>query len=201
MISQLDDNGNILSFDPTYLDWVQDKNQAYYNKNKLVRPWGFGELYDSSAISLENPSTFLTSLDPIVRTPGEYTEPSPETGLPTTTPLLRTGECIHPCVRVRIDGGGPGLEEDGSSTEISRFLNAAKKALHLIGVYNPPALKDYTLVQSQAVKTEKGYSGEPSGVIWKNKDGKVLPEDILGQTEIRMLRRQNKLNQKWFSFW
>jgi hypothetical protein len=194
MISQLEDHDNgILSFDPTYLDWVQDQNAAYYRKANQVRPWGFGELYDSSEVT--SITTFAEALAPIVRTPGEYNEVSSDTGIQTDVPLKRTEEYVHRCVRVRIDGHGLGLEEHGSPTKLNKLLDFAKKTLHLTGVYNPPALKDYQLIQTAAVKAEKDHSGGPSGVIWQGKNGRVLPEDTLGETELRLLKRSMHIPQ------
>lgn len=170
MISQLEDNDKgILSFNPDYLDWVQDSNIAYYNKQtpKEVRPWGFGKLYNSSEVT--DIKTLAISLLPIVRTPGAYTEVDPQSGLGGKIPLKQPNEFVHRCVRVRIDGGGLGEEEHG--------------------VYKPEALKDYTIVESPQVKAEKDHSAVSSGVVWQAKDGRSLPEDTLGATEIRLLKR------------
>jgi hypothetical protein len=192
MISQLEDNDNgILSFSPSYLDWVQDDNIAWYNKQapKQVRPWGFGKLYNSSEVT--SLTTFATSLLPIVRSPGEYTEVSDKTGNASKTPLNRPEEYIHRCVRVRIDGGGLGQEEHGDKTKTNKLLDLAKKTLHLTGVYQPDALKDYVCVESPQVKSEKDHSAVSSGVVWRAKDGsgRELPEDTLGATEIRLMKR------------
>jgi hypothetical protein len=197
MISQLEENDigengkGILSFDPHYLDWVQDNNTAFYNQQvpKQLRPWGFGKLYNSSEVT--SLTSLATSLLPIVRTPGYYTEVSDQTGTAGDKQLNRPGECIHRCVRVRIDGGGLGQEEHSDQTKTNKLFDLAKKALHLTGVYNPEALKDFQCVESPQVKTETDHSAVSSGVVWRAKDGsgRELPEDTLGATEIRLLRR------------
>jgi hypothetical protein len=161
MISQLEENDigengkGILSFDPHYLDWVQDNNTAFYNQQvpKQLRPWGFGKLYNSSEVT--SLTSLATSLLPIVRTPGYYTEVSDD------------------------------------QTKTNKLFDVAKKALHLTGVYNPEALKDFQCVESPQVKTETDHSAVSSGVVWRAKDGsgRELPEDTLGATEIRLLRR------------
>lgn len=191
MISQLEDNDKgILSFNPDYLDWVQDSNIAYYNKQtpKEVRPWGFGKLYNSSEVT--DIKTLAISLLPIVRTPGAYTEVDPQSGLGGKIPLKQPNEFVHRCVRVRIDGGGLGEEEHGDKTKTTnKLIDLAKKKFHLTGVYKPEALKDYTIVESPQVKAEKDHSAVSSGVVWQAKDGRSLPEDTLGATEIRLLKR------------
>lgn len=57
--------------------------------------------------------------------------------------------------------------------------------------YSSAALKNYELVQSPSVKSETDHAGTgSSGVYWKGKDGLgSLPEDSLGRTEIRLLKR------------
>lgn len=197
MISQLEDNDlndkghGILYFNSTYLDWVQDSNLAFYNRQtpKEIRPWGYGKLYDSSDVT--SLVTFATSLAPIVRTPGAYTEVSSESGTPGEQPLDRTEEHIHRCVRVRIDGGGVGQEEHGNSTKTSMLFDLAKKSFGLTGVYDPPALRGYACVETVEVKMEADHTAVESGAVWKAKGGKGkdLPEDTLGRTEIRLLKR------------
>ena len=199
MISQLEDtDGGILSFDPTYLDWVQDKNTKYYSTvPEPVRPWGMGRVYDS----LQSTSLMgkAEALFPIIRTPGRYCKIDTETGKQTKERLLNTNESIHRSVRVRIDGGGLGTEEDPDTSKTTKVLSKVKK---VAGVhkddqnfapnpYNSPSLSNYQLVQSPAVRMEVDHSGKgPSPVIWKAKDGlESLPEDQLGRTEIRLLKR------------
>ncbi|KAF4632833.1 hypothetical protein G7Y89_g5295 [Cudoniella acicularis] len=192
MISQLEDtDGGILKFDPDYLDWLQDQNAKYYIQQKEVRPWGLGQLYDSASAS--TPTGFLEGLKPITRTPGHYNEVSDENGKQTKTPLKGTNECIHSCVRVRIDDHGDGPVNSSFTTEIESLLQRAKG---LVGIapatgYKSAALANYELVQPLSVKTETDHARVgPSGVFWKDKKGNVnIPEDTLGRTELRLLKR------------
>ena len=199
MISQLEEtDGGILSFDPEYLDFVQDlANQWYIKNGEPIRPWGFGKLYDSSIV--DGLLTFSESLAPITRTPGRYFQISTDDGKPTTQRLTNTMECIHRCVRVRMDDGGPGMEELATKSTISEIFNVVKEEAGIeaeakkkeLPTYVSPALKKYNLKQPASVKIEvdHAYAGS-SGVYWKGLDGKGdLPEDTLGRTEIRMLKR------------
>jgi hypothetical protein len=199
MVSQMEDtDGGILSFDSTYLDWVQDMNTKYYlTVPEPVRSWGMGRLYDSTE------SKTLTgkaaALEPIVRTPGRYCKIDTLNGKQTKEHLVNTNESIHRSVRVRIDGGGLGTEEDPDSSETAKILSLVKKVAGLHAhdrnvapnTYNSPSLSNYQLIQSPAVHREVDHSEKgPSGVIWKARDGlQSLLEDELGRTEIRLLRR------------
>ena len=198
MISQLEDtDGGILSFDPEYLDFVQDLNNEYYAKvPEPIRPWGFGKLYDSSLV--DGAVTFTEALAPITRTPGRYSQISTEDGKPTQQRLTNTNECIHRCVRVRMDAGGPGMEELASNSTVGNIINLVKMQVGTnsqvkkeLASYNSPALVKYKLEQAPSVKVEVDHaSAGSSGVYWKGKDGLGdLPEDTLGATEIRLLKR------------
>ena len=198
MISQLEDtDGGILSFDPEYLDFVQDLNNEYYAKvPEPIRPWGFGKLYDSSLV--DGAVTFTEALAPITRTPGRYSQISTEDGKPTQQRLTNTNECIHRCVRVRMDAGGPGMEELASNSTVGNIINLVKMQVGInsqvkkeLASYNSPALVKYELEQAPSMKVEVDHaSAGSSGVYWKGKDGLGdLPEDTLGATEIRLLKR------------
>jgi len=197
MISQFEDtDGGILTFDPTYLDYLQDMTDTYYIKqNEPVRPWAMGTLYDSAPKNTIK--GFMEGLAPIIRTPGRYNEVDDETGLQTNVRLKNTNECIHPSVRIRIDSGGPGPEDDSEHTsEVSRLLKRAKNFVGLApDTYSSAALKNYELVQSPSVQNEINHARTgPSGVYWMAKDGlQPLPEDTLGRTEVRLLRRSGEL--------
>jgi hypothetical protein len=198
MISQLEDtDGGILSFDAEYLDYVQDLANQYYSKvPEPIRPWGFGKLYDSSIV--DGAVTFSEAVAPVTRTPGRYTQISTEDGKPTAQRLTNTNECIHRCVRVRIDTGGPGIEELVPNSTIGNIFNLVEEqaGIHAqvkkeLATYVSPALANYELKQAPSVKVEvdHAYAGS-SGVLWKGKDGLGdLPEDTLGKTEIRLLKR------------
>jgi hypothetical protein len=197
MISQIEDtDGGILSFDPTYIDWLQDQNNQYYIQQKEpIRPWGLGRIYDSAPMNTAE--GFLEGLLPITRKPGRYHEVDDETGRETNIPLKETGECIHPCVRIRMNTGGLNTEEDPEHTsEVTHLLNKAKKLVGLTSAqYSSAALKNYELVQSSDVKRQKDLAkAGSSGAYWKAKDGgESLPEATLGRTEIRLLKRSIEL--------
>ncbi|KUJ22057.1 uncharacterized protein LY89DRAFT_681395 [Mollisia scopiformis] len=189
MVSQLEDNGKILSFDPKYLDYVQDlANQLYIANKQPVRPWGFGTLYDSSII--KDPESLIEGIDPINRTPGRYQETDIRTGKPNGTPLKDTHECIHRCVRQRMEGDGPGIQAWTTNSPVDKLLLLGKQALGLhpdmlaeTKSYTPKALGNYTLVDDKTKGT--------GGIYYKAHDtGKNLLEDELGATEIRLLERQ-----------
>lgn len=210
MISQLEDSdGGILAFDQSYLDKVQDWNtQGYITRKEAIRPWGMGRLYDSAS-----PNSVLTAaqgINPITRTPGQYCQIDLKTGLQLSNrPLTNTNEYIHRSVRVRIDGGGLGPEDDPLSTTgkvitgmVGGIMKLKEKFVHTnppppprdpipAGPYQSAALTNYQLQQSESVRTEVDHSTPgPADVFWKAKakDG-GLPEDQLGRTEIRMLQR------------
>ncbi|KAE8450906.1 hypothetical protein EG329_005346 [Mollisiaceae sp. DMI_Dod_QoI] len=213
MVSQLEDNGKILSFNQKYLEFVQDLSIKYYVDNKLpVRPWGFGTLYDSAIIT--NPESLVEGINPINRTPGRYHEVDLKTGKPGNTPLIDTRECIHRCVRQRIEGGGPGIQvratfysflyklfgswfsfftKAWTTTSLGdKFLLLGKQALglhpHMVEEtksYTPKALSNYTLADDRTKGT---------GVTYQAHDKeKNLLEDELGSMEIHLLKRMNDL--------
>lgn len=214
MVSQLEDNGKILSFNPDYLDFVQDLTIKYYTDNKLpVRPWGFGTLYDSAII--KSAETLVEGIDPIIRTPGRYEETDMKSGKPNGIPLKNTNEYIHRCVRQRIEGGGPGIQVRATLSQfpfqyirsLFSFLskawttNSKIDKLLLLGQqalgghpqmlaetksYTPKALGNYKLVDDKT----KGAGA----VFWQAQKGNNLFEDELGGTEIRLLERMtNKI--------
>ena len=206
MISQLEDHdGGILSFDQDYLDQVQDWNtEGYVKRKEPIRPWGMGRLYDSA--SPNNLLTAAQGIDPITRTPGNYHQIDTRSGLQTNVPLSHTNEYIHRCVRVRIDGGGLGTEDDPPNTT-AKVWNAGMTGIMKVkdaishthapppslpgppGPYKSAALSAYELQQSERVRTKQDHSQPgPADVYWKARNG-GLPEDELGRTEARMLQR------------
>jgi hypothetical protein len=104
----------------------------------------------------------------------------------------------------RIEGHGLGIEEEPDTSYATEALNEVERVLpgrHSAPHTKPPqtylsdtlknALKNYELVDS---RTEKGETGDsaapPAGVYWRAKDKlEPLPEDTLGKTELRLLRR------------
>jgi hypothetical protein len=197
MISQFEqaeeESGGILSFDPDYLDFIQDLSIDYYaTVNEPTRPWGFGRLYDSSLV--DSAVSFVENQPKAIqRTPGKYHEVDSQTGIEMTDAkyLLRnTNECVHPCVRIRQDGHGKGPEELVDSSRTGRLLTAAKIAASTLGKgyhpkkaemesYVPPALSPYIM--------QKGEDGKE--VVWYGKEG--IPEEVMGKTEVRLMERLN----------
>jgi hypothetical protein len=184
-------------------DYVQDQNVKYYAKVKEpFRPWGFGKLYNSTQIT--DITSRVETFSIIPRTPGRYHTIDLSTGNQASKPLVGTNEYIHRCVRVRIEGHGLGIEEEPDTSYATEALNEVERVLpgrHSAPHTKPPqtylsdtlknALKNYELVDS---RTEKGETGDsaapPAGVYWKAKDKlEPLPEDTLGKTELRLLRR------------
>ncbi|KAF1959727.1 hypothetical protein CC80DRAFT_405721, partial [Byssothecium circinans] len=90
-----------------YLFEQDDENARYYeNMDEGVRPWSFGEIYNSATglFALGGSSS---------RTPGQYYASDPQTGRPTTRPLRLTNEYIHASARTRIRLSGPGVSDKG----------------------------------------------------------------------------------------
>ena len=106
-------------------------------------------------------------------------------------------------MRVRIEGHGLGIEEAPDTSYATMALNAVEKVIS--GMHSAPqtkpqtymsdalknALKNYELVGPGMEQKETGDSAEPpAGVYWGAKDKlEPLPEDTLGRTELRLLRR------------
>jgi len=204
MISQLEDHdGGILTFDHGYLNHVQDWNiQGYADRHEPVRPWAMSRLYDSA--SHNSVLTAAQGTDPIIRTPGRYCQIDLKTGQQIPNAFLKsTNEYIHRSVRVRIDAGGMGTEEDPATTT-AKIVDAGLKVKDFFthtpqvpvqdpSPYKSAALSHYKLVQPEDIRVEVDHSMPgPSGVYWHATD-KDLPEDELGGTEIEMLRRLQKV--------
>jgi hypothetical protein len=90
------------------------------------------------------------------------------------------------------------MEELAPNSSIGNIFNLLKEQVGIhaqvkkeLATYVSPALANYELNQAPSVKVEvdHAYAGS-SGVFWKGKDGLGdLPEDTLGRTEIRLLKR------------
>lgn len=191
MVSQLEDtDGGIVAFNPDYLDFVQDLNTKQYSRvPEPVRPWGMGRLYDSTPdYTLKG---LFQGVKPITRTPGRYHKVSNVDGKETKVNLKGTGESIHRCVRVRGVGGGWDIENNSDTSEITRLVDLAKT---WAGYNVKEKYKCEALAGFEAVLPGNGVVGgddlsQNSGVVWKGKDGTVLPEAALGRTELRLLKR------------
>jgi hypothetical protein len=203
MVSQLEDHDDgILTFDHSYLFQVEDWNtQGYAKRHEPVRPWGMGRLYDSA--SHNSATTAAQGINPIVRTPGKYCQVDLKTGLQLpNSPLQNTNEYIHRCVRVRINAGGLGTEEDPANAT-SKIVDAGLKVKdffqHKKDVpvqdptpYNSAALKDYKLVQTREIQMESDHSSPGSSGVYWHSAGHDLQEDEFGNTEIEMMRHLQK---------
>ncbi|KAF2267993.1 hypothetical protein CC78DRAFT_456008, partial [Lojkania enalia] len=163
MMSQL---GQFLDLREDYLFEQADDNDKYYrNRGQSIRPWSFGEIYNS-----------LTGIYALgggqTRTPGMYHACDPSTGRPTDRPLRQTNEYIHPSVRTRIRLNGPGIADKSD--------------------YECRALTDsYKLVIDYGAQNTR--DGDPE-VVWKLKfrdsDAvKILPEAPLWKLERELARR------------
>jgi hypothetical protein len=133
----------------------------------------------------------LQGLSPIVRTPGRYHRYDLSTGKEVKQRLKGTNESVHRSVRVRVQEGGLGVEDEESKTGVAGILGGVKKLVGLPGKYQSEALKGFDLVLPSTLQGQKDYDKEgKSGVVWKARDGlDDLPEADLGRTEIRLLKR------------
>jgi hypothetical protein len=86
--------------------WKQWATTSVYEKHRLIRPWGLGELYES-----ETGIWLLGGKK--TRTPGQYMRADPDTALPTHEPMVNTNERIHSSVRIRLDLDGLDLNDVG----------------------------------------------------------------------------------------
>ena len=160
MIAQLE---QFLDFDDDFIRTQYQDNRTYYLQTAQdIRPWSFGEIYNSlrGIYMLGGAKT---------RTPGFYLRPHPETGEPTSRPLRDTNEYVHPSARARTELGGPGVEDRGE--------------------YESKALDGYRLkVRSERDRVP----GEPAAVwesIARKKGGprRILAESPLWETERKLL--------------
>lgn len=162
-----------LDFRPDFVMRTSEENRAYYKTSgQKVRPWSFGEIYNSfkGLTSIAGAKT---------RTPGNYYRTNPYNGRPTSKLLKGTHEYIHASVRCRIGMRGPGVSDRG--------------------VYEPPALKDWTF----AAEPADGPGGNVGGsiVIWTkhtDRDGggqDRIPEATLLETELALLRQSNRAEE------
>ena len=161
MMSQLQD---LLDFDEEYIDYLHKQQvQHEVEKRKAIRRWGLGELVNSQA-------GLRALAGHKVRTPGQYHATDPHTGENTKTPLRQTHEHIHPSVRVRLALKGKGIGDHG--------------------VYEPKALKGWTLLNTRNTNIDEG-DPQTEGFEWmleKGHDGSklVLKEDQMGSVERKL---------------
>ncbi|KAL5403666.1 hypothetical protein PMIN03_009701 [Paraphaeosphaeria minitans] len=161
MMSQL---APFLDMRDEYLFELDEENERYYRREgQDVRPWSFGEIYNSATGVYALSGTAL-------RTPGHYMETDPFTGRSTDRPLTYTNEYIHASARTRARLGGPGLADRS--------------------FYECPALtQNYRLV----VEYPPGPNADPDvhwRLKWKDPLAvKILPEAPLWGIEKELCRR------------
>jgi len=85
---------------------TQFATQSIYEKYKPIRPWGLGKIYNSL-----DGAFWLTG--GIIRSPGLYKRPDPQTGILTHVPMEFTHERIHSSVRTRLQFKGLNPEDHG----------------------------------------------------------------------------------------
>lgn len=169
MISKLEP---FLDFRPNFLMTLWEDNRTYYKSTgQKTRWWSFGEIYNSlkGIYSLTGAKT---------RTPGNYYRTDPRTGKQLNKRLKNTNEYIHASVRSRLGLQGPGVQDRG--------------------VYEPPALRDWTF-DTQFVG--QGHGGNPEGmlVVWTNRGARSkggqdqIPEAQLSETEKVLLRQSPRV--------
>ena len=138
MISQMIKE-NIISekgFDMDYIRWLWELNKKYYGDEESKQSWGMGEssnAYPSKGLTKqlsslgridESLTAFYKLTHSLPRTPDQYWETDGQTGKPKNVRCQGTKEHVHASVRIRKGLHGRGLDDNG--------------------VYNPPALRDWT---------------------------------------------------------
>ncbi|KAH8658692.1 hypothetical protein BGZ60DRAFT_383301 [Tricladium varicosporioides] len=87
----------------TETQWAID---SIYEKHKPVRPWGLGEIRNSSV-------GVYALAGKKLRTPGLNIRSDPDNGQPTGVLMENTNERIHSCVRIRLDLEGLDVDDGG----------------------------------------------------------------------------------------
>ncbi|KAL2443938.1 hypothetical protein ABEF95_014206 [Exophiala dermatitidis] len=172
MISKLEP---FLDFRPNFLMSLWEENRAYYKATgQKTRWWSFGELYNSF-------KGFYSLAGSKTRTPGNYHRTDPYTGRPTGKRLKNTNEYIHASVRSRLGLQGPGSQDRG--------------------IYDPPALRDWTF-DTEFVPPGQGGNADGLLVVWtdrsttKRRNGggqDKIPEARLSETEMVLLRQSPRV--------
>ncbi|KAK5064731.1 hypothetical protein LTR84_000565 [Exophiala bonariae] len=157
-----------LDFRSNFLIGLWEENRRTYKlSGQKTRPWAFGELYNSV-------KGFYSLTGTKTRTPGNYYRTDPQNGRPTSKRLKNTNEFIHASVRARLGLQGPGSQDRG--------------------IYDPPALKDWTF-EAEMLPPGQGGNADHLAVIWtdhnaKNTGGQEkIPEAIISETELVLLKQ------------
>ncbi|KAK5037116.1 hypothetical protein LTR13_004921 [Exophiala sideris] len=167
MISKLEP---FLDFRPNFLMEQWDLTRKYYKETgQKNRWWSLGEIYNSlkGIYALAGSKT---------RTPGAYYRVDPH-GRTTDRRLKNTNEYIHASVRCRLGLQGPGVNDRG--------------------VYDPPALRDWTF----DTEIVPGTGGDGLMVVWTDRSERrergqdKIPEAKLGETEMVLLRQSPRVEE------
>lgn len=157
-----------LDFRANFLIGLWEENRRSYKiSGQKTRPWAFGELYNSV-------KGFYSLTGTKTRTPGNYYRTDPQNGRPTSKRLKNTNEFIHASVRARLGLQGPGPQDRG--------------------IYDPPALKDWTF-EAEMLPPGQGGNADHLAVIWtdhnaKNTGGQQkIPEAMISETELVLLKQ------------
>ncbi|KAI9824223.1 MAG: hypothetical protein M1832_002030 [Thelocarpon impressellum] len=147
-----------LTFSRSYFSRQVRLNRQYYvETGQDVRPWSFGEIYDSMKGIYVVASTE-------VRTPGEYNTYSRHLEIP----IYETNEFVHASARARIGLRGPGVEDEGTydCLALHRWENVVRR-------------REVDGELRREIVWEK-YDGRDDTRL-------VLPEDTLGPFELDLL--------------
>ena len=161
-----------LDFRPNFVDGLWEENRLYYKRTgQKTRSWAFGELYNSL-------KGFYGLTGSKTRTPGNYYRTDPQNGKPMSKRLKHTNEYIHASVRARLGLQGPGSQDRG--------------------IYDPPALKEWTFA-TEMVPPSQGGNSDHMAVIWTNHNAKKtggqekVPEAVLSDIELALLKRSPRV--------
>ncbi|PVH99086.1 hypothetical protein DM02DRAFT_565144, partial [Periconia macrospinosa] len=148
MMSQL---APFLDMRMEYLFEQDDENAKYYKElGEGVRPWSFGEIYNSM--------TGLYALG------GQYFETDPHTHRPTSRCLQQTNEYIHASARTRIRLQGPGINDRGVY-ECPALTNSYKLVVDY-GPSDPSRTTEPHIVWKSKYRDAPGARTLPEAPLW-----------------------------------
>ncbi|KAJ6028004.1 hypothetical protein N7540_003580 [Penicillium herquei] len=144
-------------------------HRRVYDEHYPVRPWALGEIVqpDIGVYRLAGKTT---------RTPGQYHRVDPKTGLPTPYFLQNTNERVHSSVRVRLDLGGLGYDDE----DIYKCRALLKK-----GPWEPCLIRtviNYTREAPHSHREESetdSLEGERWGWVYRGPQDNAPPQEIM----------------------
>ena len=188
MIAQLEP---FLDFNRDYIVQQYESNISLYEQTgQEPRPWSFGTHYLRQVcfwlVLIILTGEIYRSMTGIyayagkaIRTPGSYTRMDPATGSPTRKALRNTNEYIHPSVRSRIYLDGPGIEDRG--------------------LYSCRAMDEYKLrLTGSRPEDNRPIAVWESRAKRKGLPRKTLPESPLWETELKLLRYSQRVEEFLF---